>query len=233
MNHEHLSNRLMQVANYIPLGARLADIGSDHAYLPCFLVLQQRIPYAVAGEVVKGPFELAQLHVAQNGLANRITVRLADGFMAVEADDRIDTVSICGMGGDLITSILERGRIEGKLNGVTTIVAQPNVDEHQVRRWLMHNGYAIVEETILEENGKIYEIIVGKLTDQLVDYTAEQLQFGVFLPIEKTEAFIKKWTREMEKYDKIIGSLQHANTDTRDKIAHFNAIKQQIKEMIA
>ncbi|MBS4761275.1 tRNA (adenine(22)-N(1))-methyltransferase TrmK [Carnobacteriaceae bacterium zg-ZUI252] len=232
MNHEHLSKRLQTVAQFVPQNARLADIGSDHAYLPCHLVLQGRISYALAGEVVKGPFELAQKHVAQLNLGHLITARMADGLMAVEKEDAIDTVTICGMGGDLIASILEKGKQNGKLDGVTTLITQPNVDEQHVRLWLMENHYRITDEIILEENGKIYEIIVAEFTTDKVVYTQEELTFGVFLPAQKSDVFVQKWIREIEKYDKIILSLQKANSDTRDKIDAFKAEQQRIKEII-
>lgn len=232
MNHEQLSKRLQTVASHVPKGARLADIGSDHAYLPCYLALQNHISYALAGEVVKGPYELACKHVAQLGLSQMITPRLADGLMAIESSDDIDTVTICGMGGDLIASILEKGKQHHKLESVTTIIAQPNVDAIQVRKWLMLNGYAITCEHILEENGKIYELIVAKPSATVVQYTPDELQFGVYLLQEKSDVFKLKWQNELEKYDKIIASLQHAKEDMHEKVATFERLKDKISEVI-
>lgn len=233
MNHEQLSKRLSEVANLVSPGARLADIGSDHAYLPCYLALQNKISYAVAGEVVKGPYELAKQHVAQLNLSQKIAVRLADGLQAVETTDNIDTVTICGMGGDLIASILEGGRLSGKLKTVTKIITQPNVDEYYVRQWFMQNQYKIDTELILSENGKIYEIIVGIPHQEPIIYTQEQLQFGVYLPLEKSAIFIAKWQNELDKYDKIIASLHHAKTPQTDKLEKFKLFQQKIKEMVS
>lgn len=233
MNHEQLSKRLSEVANLVSPGARLADIGSDHAYLPCYLALQNKISYAVAGEVVKGPYELAKQHVAQLNLSQKIAVRLADGLQAVETTDNIDTVTICGMGGDLIASILEGGRLSGKLKTVTKIITQPNVDEYYVRQWFMQNQYKIDTELIVSENGKIYEIIVGIPHQEPISYTQEQLQFGVYLPLEKSAIFIAKWQNELDKYDKIIASLHHAKTPQTDKLEKFKLFQQKIKEMVS
>lgn len=233
MNHEQLSKRLSAVANLVPQGARLADIGSDHAYLPCYLALQNKITYALAGEVVQGPYDLAKQHVAQLNLAHVITVRLADGLQAVEETDDIDTVTICGMGGDLIASILEGGRQSGKLKTVTKIITQPNVDEYYVRQWFMQNQYKIETELIVSENGKIYEIIVGVPTQESVVYTQEQLQFGVYLPLEKSDVFVAKWQNELEKYDKIIASLHHAKIPQTDKIEQFKLFQEKIKEIVS
>lgn len=233
MNHEQLSKRLEAVANLVPQNARLADIGSDHAYLPCYLALQNKITYAVAGEVVQGPYDLAKQHVVQLNVAHMITVRLADGLQAVEATDNIDTVTICGMGGDLIASILEGGRLSGKLKTVTKIITQPNIDEYHVRQWFVKNNYKIDTELILSENGKIYEIIVGIPTNEPIIYTQEQLQFGVYLPLEKSDVFVAKWHSELEKYDKIIASLHHAKTPQTDKVEQFKLFQQKIKEMVS
>lgn len=233
MNHEQLSKRLSAVANLVSPGARLADIGSDHAYLPCYLALQNKIASAVAGEVVQGPYDLAKQHVAQLNLSQIITVRLADGLQAIETADNIDTVTICGMGGDLIASILESGKQSGKLNTVTKIITQPNVDEYYVRQWFMQNQYKIDTELILSENGKIYEIIVGVPNNKPIVYTQEQLKFGVYLPLEKSDVFIAKWQNELEKYDKIIASLHHAKTPQTDKIEQFKLFQQKIKEMVS
>lgn len=94
-----LSQRLAAVAEFVPQGARLLDVGSDHAYLPIALMEDGKIEFAIAGEVVKGPYESALHNVSGAGLADKIAVRLADGLAAFEASDGITTITICGMGG--------------------------------------------------------------------------------------------------------------------------------------
>ena len=131
MDAHHLSKRLLNVAKLVPKGARLADIGSDHAYLPAYLALKGQIEFAVAGEVVKGPFQNAQQVVRAQGLNEQIAVRLADGLAAIEASDQIDTITICGMGGTLICDILEKGK--DKLVKHPFLILQPNVGEKNVR----------------------------------------------------------------------------------------------------
>src|SRR5690606_28479720 len=107
MNAQKLSKRLETVASFVPTGAIVADIGSDHAYLPCYLVHQNIVNKAVAGEVVKGPYESALRQVKLEGLEDKVIVRLADGLQAIEDNDQVDTITIAGMGGPLIVSILE------------------------------------------------------------------------------------------------------------------------------
>src|SRR5690606_8847224 len=120
-----LSTRLETVASFVEAGAVVADIGSDHAYLPCYLVHNGTVHKAVAGEVVKGPYESAVRNVRREGLASAITVRLANGLFAIEAGDTVDTVTIAGMGGPLIATILDNGK--DRLQDVKRIIAQPNI----------------------------------------------------------------------------------------------------------
>ncbi|EJT84467.1 hypothetical protein PPS11_21914 [Pseudomonas putida S11] len=148
------------MAAQVPQGARLADIGSDHGYLPVALMLRGILDAAVAGEVAQTPFASAQRNVRRNGLEGRVSVRLADGLAAVEPGDRISVISICGMGGDTMCEILEAGK--QRLAGVTRLVLQPNGAERELRQWLMGNGYRIVSEELLRENRFDYEIIVAE-----------------------------------------------------------------------
>lgn len=110
MNAQKLSKRLEAVASFVPTGAIVADIGSDHAYLPCYLIHKGIVNKAIAGEVVKGPFESAVKQVKLEGLEESITVRLADGLEAIKETDGVNTVTIAGMGGPLIVSILEKNQ---------------------------------------------------------------------------------------------------------------------------
>ncbi len=162
MNHLDLSQRLAAVGDFVPESARLADIGSDHAYLPVALILRGKIEYAVAGEVVQGPYESARKQVKKDGLEDRITVRLANGLDAIQPQDGITAVTIAGMGGSLIRDILEAGKLNQRLSGQERLILQPNIGERTLRSWLQENQYKIQSEKILEENKKIYEIIVAE-----------------------------------------------------------------------
>lgn len=233
MNANELSQRLQMVGELVPENARLADIGSDHAYLPVHLMLEGAIAYAVAGEVVKGPFLSAQKQVAQNGLEQKITVRLADGLAALEADDKIDTITICGMGGSLIRDILEAGRLTGKLTGKETLILQPNVGEAALRTWLFAQGYRITAEKILEEKGKIYEIIKAEKAAEPVVYSEAELYFGPFLLREKSESFIKKWRRELQQQEAVLEQLKAAKAGGENRKITVEKTAAMIREVLA
>ncbi|MDT2756930.1 tRNA (adenine(22)-N(1))-methyltransferase TrmK [Enterococcus asini] len=234
MNEQVLSKRLSLVGQEVPVGARLADIGSDHAYLPVALMLAGKLEYAVAGEVVKGPFESAKNQVAKNGLDEKIVVRLADGLAAVKTSDQIDTVTIAGMGGTLIASILEAGKVNKQLTGMERLVLQPNVGEPQVRHWLMENGYQIEKEHILEENGKLYEIIVAEPVKNAdgVRYSEEELFFGPFLMKTQSPEFIKKWRHEAEQIRRVLLQLQKASSPQEEKVSTLTAELARIEAIL-
>ena len=195
-----LSKRLAAVAEFVPQGARLLDVGSDHAYLPIALMEEGKIDFAIAGEVVKGPYESAVHNVAGAGLADKIVVRLADGLAAFGASDKVTTITICGMGGGLIADILAAG-VE-KLASVDRLILQPNNREDELRAWLMNNGFNLVTEEIMTENDKFYEIMVvehGQMTLSETD-----LRFGPFLNQEKSSCLQSTLATRIEKIRKLL-----------------------------
>jgi tRNA (adenine22-N1)-methyltransferase len=207
LNEHTLSLRLERVGANIPVGARLADIGSDHGYLPVALMRRGVIASAVAGEVATTPFYAAQRTVRDNGLEQQITVRLADGLAAIEPHDGITAISVCGMGGETIRDILESGKMH--LSGQERLILQPNGGEQPLRQWLMDNGYSIVSEELLRENRFYYEIIVAERAGP-VAYTAEQLYFGPLQMQARSPAFIGKWQRLLRQRQKTLASLEQA-----------------------
>mgnify|MGYP002377672717 CR=1 FL=1 len=203
-----LSERLLNVYRYIPEGSILADIGSDHAYLPIFAVKNGTVKKAIAGEVAEGPFQTARSRVKEAGLNTIIDVRKGDGLEVLNYPGEADCITICGMGGPLIVQILQRGM--DKLPGVKRLVLQPNVAGYPVRKWLQSNGWNMVAETIMEEDGHIYEIIVAEAGPATNEWLEKELFFGPYLLKERNEVFLKKWKREKEEWERIIGELDKA-----------------------
>lgn len=226
MNAQQLSLRLTRVASHVPTGATVADIGSDHAYLPCYLVSQGLAERAVAGEVVKGPYESAKKQVKQEQLEDKIEVRLASGLEAIHPEDSITAITIAGMGGPLIVSILDQG-LE-KLAGVSRLILQPNVHAKAIREWAQTHQWAIVEEEIIKENNKIYEILVLERSSQPVAYTPAQLLMGPVLMNQQTEAFQEKWQRESAQWTNIIASIE-STEQTLEIVDKKNELVQKIK----
>ncbi|MEX6664232.1 tRNA (adenine(22)-N(1))-methyltransferase TrmK [Pseudomonas sp. W2-17] len=207
MNEHTLSKRLERVAALVPADARLTDIGSDHAYLPVALMRRGLIAMAVAGEVATTPFRAAERTVRENGFEEHIRVRLADGLAAIEAEDGITAITLCGMGGETIRDILEAGK--ARLNGKEQLILQPNGGEPELRQWLMENGYRIVHEDVLRENRFDYEIIVAERSGPVV-YSPEALYFGPLLMAARSPAFLEKWRRLLRYRQRTLANLQRA-----------------------
>ncbi|WP_024673547.1 tRNA (adenine(22)-N(1))-methyltransferase [Pseudomonas syringae] len=231
MNEQTLSMRLERVAAQVSAGARLADIGSDHGYLPVALLNRGVISAAVAGEVALTPFYAAERTVRENDLEQQITVRLANGLAAIEASDGITAVSLCGMGGETIRDILESGK--ARLSGQERLILQPNGGEQPLRVWLMENGYRIVYEEVLRENRFDYEIIVAERTGP-VTYTAEELYFGPLQLQTRSPAFLLKWQRLLGKKQKTLNNFNRAQkTLPEEKMQRVAQQVQWITDLLA
>lgn len=247
MNNVKLSDRLQQLLEQIPEGSRLADIGSDHALLPIAAVESGKAVFAVAGEVNPGPFEAARKGVAVAGLGKEISVRRGDGLEVLEPGE-VNCITIAGMGGALIASILDRGQSQGKLKGVTRLVLQPNVGEDILRRWLLNNDWVLVAESILEEDGKLYEVLTAVPEDVNAEITNEQLyrdltigagyivrgqetllQMGPWLLRAPNEVFFAKWQGEIDKLEGILTSLSRSELESAENKRKL--IHAQIKEI--
>ena len=223
--------RLERVAAHVPAGARLADIGSDHGYLPVALMRRGVIASAVAGEVAITPFHAAERTVRENDLERQISVRHANGLMAIEPADGITAISICGMGGETIRDILDDGK--ARLSGDERLILQPNGGEQPLRQWLMENGYRILFEEVLQENRFHYEIIVAERTGPVV-YTPEQLYFGPLQMEARSPAFLNKWTRILRYKQQTLNNFARAlQVVPEEKIQKLARQTRWITELLA
>ncbi|MDD1015057.1 tRNA (adenine(22)-N(1))-methyltransferase TrmK [Pseudomonas sp. TNT2022 ID1025] len=223
--------RLQRVAAQVPAGARLADIGSDHAYLPVALLRRGAIAAAVAGEVALTPFNAACRTVRDQGLEQQVRVRLADGLAAIEPADAIDAISICGMGGESIRDILDSGK--ARLSGRERLILQPNGGEQPLRQWLMDNGYRILHEEILRENRFDYEVIVAERAGP-VAYTEEQLYFGPLQMQARSPAFLAKWQSILQRKQQTLANFARARQAVpEDKVQQVARQARWITELLA
>ena len=151
-----MSRRMQKLPSLVTEGNRLADVGTDHGYIPIALVQAGKIPSAIAMDVNRGPLARAEAHIREAGLATYIETRLSDGLRELGAEDA-DTVLIAGMGGMLILRILTEGIPH--LSGVEELILQPQSDVYRVRDWLQKHGYRVETEELVEEDGKYYPMM--------------------------------------------------------------------------
>ena len=170
----NISKRLSRLAAMVTEGSRLADVGTDHGYVPLCLYRQGRIPSAIAMDINEGPLERARAHIREAGLEHYIETRLSDGLHALRAGEA-DTVLIAGMGGGLTERILTDGK--GVLETVRELVLQPQSEIWRVRRFLCENGWRIVCEDIVLDEGKYYPIFRA-VKGQAEPYGPGELLYG-------------------------------------------------------
>ena len=151
----NISERLKCVAGLVNKGARVADIGTDHAYLPIYLVQNEISNKVYACDVRKEPLRRAKLHIDEYGLSDKITTQLCDGLKGINKGD-VDTATICGMGGKLMKNILKAGI--DKLGDNTQLVLSAQSELRDFRKYLLETGIYIKSEHMLLEDGKYYFI---------------------------------------------------------------------------
>ena len=229
MDSIHLSPRLEAVAKHVPQGAIIADIGSDHAYLPAHLLLTYHVRHAIAGEVAQGPFENVQHEINRRHLNGKLEARLANGLAAIDIADKVDTVVIAGMGGILIQDILSAG--QSKKHQYNTLILQPNTDENVVRSWLNNNHYLIIAEDIVQEGSHFYEVIVATPGESKL--SEREIDFGPYLLQSKSPIFVAKWQKECDRIQLILEHLKNSGNQNTVAYKKWQTTYDRIKELIS
>mgnify|MGYP000031303182 CR=1 FL=1 len=244
----NISNRLKCVASLVNKGARVADIGTDHAYLPIYLVQNGISNKVYACDVRKEPLRRAQLHIDEYGLSDKITTQLCDGLKGINKGD-VDTVTICGMGGKLMKSILQAGI--DKLGYNTQLVLSAQSELRDFRAYLLEAGIDIKSEHILLEDGKYYFIFdcvyntpyeqhfnknvvdaddIYKNDNQnnnekkITAYTEEELRYGKYLLDNKSEVLYESVTDLAGTIDTVNSDLVSMLDKVNDNIAEYQKI---------
>lgn len=150
-----LTPRLRAAAEWVPPNAVLCDVGTDHALLPAALLLEGRIQRAIASDIRPGPLERAARTAAEYGLTDQVALRLCPGLEGI-APGEADTVTICGMGGEMILHILEAAAWTREN---VTLILQPQRSQSELRRWLWDNGYRIDAEKVVREGERWYTLL--------------------------------------------------------------------------
>lgn len=155
-----LTPRLQMVAAQVPPGSVVADIGTDHGYIAVYLMVNRISRRVIATDANAGPLESARQTVALFNLKHRVSLRRGDGLTVLSQADGVDVVIVAGMGGELITRILDDGL--HRLPAVKRLVLQPMNESGRVRRWLAVNRWGLATEELVQENDVIYEVVVAE-----------------------------------------------------------------------
>ncbi|CEO07400.1 tRNA (adenine(22)-N(1))-methyltransferase [Paraclostridium sordellii] len=156
-----LTDRLLKIASLVGENKKIADIGTDHGYIPVYLLNNNKINYAILADVNKGPLENARKEVKHNKLENKVDLRLGSGLEVLKINE-VDEIIIAGMGGILISELLNVKKDVSQ--SVEKLILQPMQAQSELRKYLYNNGYEIINEVLVKEDFRIYEIIEAKYT---------------------------------------------------------------------
>lgn len=211
----NLSKRLMAVADMITDGNRVADVGTDHGYIPIYLALHKRVPFAIAMDINKGPLERARDNIKQYNVDDIVETRLSDGLKELKCEEA-DSIVIAGMGGILINRIISEG--SHVINSVKELILSPHSDVELVRKQLGTLGFTIEDESMVLDEGKYY-FVIKAVPGIPENYDELSLFFGKKLLERKDETLKAYLEKENSKRDTILSKLDRiANHDRYEEI---------------
>lgn len=220
-----LSKRLSTIASLVPPNARACDVGTDHAFLPIFLMNNGKAQSVIATDINEKPLKKAIANVEKSG-AKGISLRLCDGLEGVEKGE-VDTVIIAGIGGEVISGIIDRA---GELlkDSAVTLIIQPTTSPEFLRKFLYSNGFSILKEIAVEENGKLYSVMECGFTG-LVQKWDEWFYF-VGLVDSKEENGAKYIDKQKMRCFKCMTALEN-NISKAEEFEYYKNVYNSLKEI--
>ena len=213
---QEISIRLKMIADLVTPGARVADIGCDHAYTDIYLASKGEVGSIIAMDLRKGPLEKARENVASAGFSDIIELRLSDGFEKLNKGET-DTAIISGMGGRLITSIIEKG--EAVFTEGYRLILSPQTEPDILRNYLLEAGFVIEDEDMCFDEGKYYVAIIARYTENEIErkLTEEEALYGPVLIKNKNKVLLEYLDLEIKKRLKVIEELKNRISDNLRK----------------
>lgn len=221
-----LSKRLGSVSSLVTPGFRVADIGTDHGYIPLWLIRQGVIPGAIAMDIHKGPLQRAKENIQAYELEEKIETRISDGLGELRPGEA-DCVVIAGMGGSLVIKILKEGA--EVLRTVRELVLQPQSDMEKVRRFLQKEGYRITSEKMILEDGKFYPMMRAE-HGRMKELSEIEALYGPCLLKEKNVCLKQFLEREQQTFENVRRSLAESKTTrAKERLLEIEEKIEQIK----
>ncbi len=224
-----LSTRLKTIANMVEQCDSVIDVGTDHGYIPIYLVENDMIKSAIASDINKGPVEKARNNITHNNVNSQICCRLGSGLSTVKKGE-VQVAIIAGMGGNLIRDILE-----GDLDVVKLfkyMILQPVQNAEVLREYLYSTGYDIIDEEICKDDGKFYEIIKVRYNTKPIILDSIYYEISKILLQKKTLVMEKFIEFKLQKYTRIYNSLNEDTTAAKDRKEQLYNLITKLKEFL-
>ena len=218
----------MTAASFVRENTVAADIGTDHAFLPVYLILNGTIKFAVASDINKGPLERAVANAEKYGVSDKIHFALSDGLDGIEPEKYgVGDIVICGMGGELIEKIISRSEYTKK-SGVRLIL-QPMTFAPELREYLVSSGFNIIDEKLCKSSGKIYTVILAEYDGVKRAYTTAELMLGR-KNIENGGELLREYAKKLlNKLEIKINGKNRGGIDSSDDVRCRNEIEKIFK----
>lgn len=210
MEQIKINDRLLTAIPFVREAKRFADIGTDHAYLPIYLISNGIINSAIAADINQGPLDKANENIIKYGFSNQITTVLCDGLSKIDPDS-VDDIAIFGMGGELIIKIIDEAAWTKDHN--KRLILQPMTHPEKLREYLAKNGFQILGETISYDRGKIYQTICAQYDGITRKYDDFTLAFGEFILKEKNQLLIDLLELTKHKLERKINGKREGGDD--------------------
>ncbi len=229
-----LNSRLLLAAELLGEVETVCDIGTDHALLPIYLVKNKQAKRVVACDIAKGPLAKAKENVLKNGVADKISLRLANGLDGVKPNE-CEAVIIAGMGGETIAEIISRA--PWLKTAKQTLVLQPMTADDRLREFLVHEGFEILTEKCTFSAGRVYTVIKAKFSGEDITVSKDFYYIGKILDQENVTmeaeiAFVKKHLKSMKKCLKDIEGVERRK-DLYERISGaLPLIEEKLKKFI-
>lgn len=203
-------------------GERIADIGTDHAYIPIYLVENGISKSAVAGDVCVGPVEIAKANIEKNNLSDKIEVRLGSGLSVIEKGE-VDTVIIAGMGGQLISEIIDADIEKAR---ECSLVLQPMNAQYELRKYLIKNGFSITDEDLAVEGFKVYNVM--NVENGVQAEFENDIEYHLPKYLKNNKYYKELYAKKHREFAKVVSGLENSKDTDTEKLETY---KYWLKEL--
>lgn len=226
MEQIKINDRLLTAIPFVREGKRFADIGTDHAYLPIYLMNKGAISSAVAADINQGPLDKAKENICKYGFVDSISTVLCDGLSKINPED-VDDIAIFGMGGELIIKIIEEA--SWVKDSDKRLILQPMTHPEKLREYLTNNGFFIIGETLSFDRGKIYQTICAQYDGIVREYDAFTYAFGEYILKNKSNLLVELMEKTKIKLERKIVGKKSGGEDVTGELNLLENINKYIE----